>query len=348
MDSEYICNLPNSFPSVTLEAFIEFQRSVFKDEESDSEQAETLHLSSLSWLGADLEIQDKSAKENLVQKYTRLRCEVIEFSEELNRLAQEEGKDNLTGLHKQVIQLQEQLANCLVDQDPAATPAVQQQELLENLRQRITDISKGSKDGGARSSGSYDLYLQLEQSNASESLALMDQRLARLEKLVGPAQLAKRRVLSVGTDNLALVDALEFLDSRKYTLAPEHLSHVEGRLAALALKLNSLKEQKDKVDAAKTATEVSLLFASLENRAGVVTVLPEMIERLEDLKELHQASSGWNSRISDISSDQEKTETLLAENEKEVDRTRSLLADGLKGVTSKLEKLQASLQTLKA
>jgi len=271
----------------TFETFSDHDQDL--DEESDSEQMETLHLSSLSWIGGDLEILDRAEKENLLQKYTRLRCEVNEFSEELNSLAESAQEGSLAGLHKQV-----------------------------------------------------------DQPNSSETIARLDQRLARLEKVIGPDPLARRKVLSVGTDSLALVDAVDTLESRRYALAADHLSHVEGRISALVSKLNALKEQKKKVSAAKNVSEVSQLFGSLESRAGIVTVLPDIIERLQDLKELHQNSSNWNSRTSEISTDQEKTETLLSENCKQIESTQKMLSDGLQGVTLKLEKLQASLLTLKA
>jgi len=330
----------------TFETFSDHDQDL--DEESDSEQMETLHLSSLSWIGGDLEILDRAEKENLLQKYTRLRCEVNEFSEELNSLAESAQEGSLAGLHKQVIQLQQQLEGCLIEQDPSLPPPSNQQDLLENLRQQIKDITQGSGDSNAAVSGSYDLYLQVDQPNSSETIARLDQRLARLEKVIGPDPLARRKVLSVGTDSLALVDAVDTLESRRYALAADHLSHVEGRISALVSKLNALKEQKKKVSAAKNVSEVSQLFGSLESRAGIVTVLPDIIERLQDLKELHQNSSNWNSRTSEISTDQEKTETLLSENCKQIESTQKMLSDGLQGVTLKLEKLQASLLTLKA
>lgn len=331
----------------TFETFSDHEQEL--DEDSDSEQVETLHLSSLSWIGGDLEILNRAEKENLVQKYTRLRCEVNEFSEELISLADDAQKESLAGLHKQVVQLQQQLEGCLVEQDPALPPPSNQQDLLENIRQQIKDIAKGPSGGNpATSSGSYDLYLQVDQANSSETIARLDQRLAKLERVIGPDPLARRKVLSVGTDSLSLVDAVNTLESRRYAFAADHLSHVEGRISALVSKLNALKELKEKVSAAKNVSEVSQLFESMEGRAGIVAVLPDIIERLQDLKELHQNSSNWNSRTSEISTDQEKTESLLSENSKQIESTQKMLSEGLQGVTLKLEKLQASLLTIKA
>ena len=48
-----------------------------KEDESESEQSESLHMSSLSCVGGDLEIVQPGAKETLMQKFTRLHCEVL-------------------------------------------------------------------------------------------------------------------------------------------------------------------------------------------------------------------------------------------------------------------------------
>ena len=287
-------------------------------------------------------------KETLIQKFTRLRCEVTEFYEDLNSLAESE-TGNLAGLHKQVSQLQEQLEVCVVDQDGAATSnLVNQKELLENLKRQIEDISRSTGETSATNSASYELYLPVSEPITPEILSRLDQRLSKLEKMVGPDPLIRQKVLSAGTDSLPVIEAVEILEKRKPLLRPDHLSHIEGRIASLGTKLNALKDKKDKVDSARTASEVSKLYDALESREGIVTVLPEVLERLQDLKELHDSSRNWNSRCSETSTDQEKTESFLAENRSQIVRTQKVLSDGLTGVTEKMEKLQASLHSLPA
>merc|ERR1719167_1049607 len=185
---------------------------------------------------------------------------------------------------------------------------------------------------------SYDLYLQKKEPVTSECLALLDKRLTLLEETVG-SQPNHCRVLSVATDKQPLIDAVQVLDNRKYTLNPEHLSHIEGRLAALVTKLNALNEQKEKVNSAVKVSQVAKIFNSLEDRAGIVNILPDVYERLLDLKELHLMSSEWKSRAAEISADQGNTETLLVENRKLLSSTQSLLSSGLQGVDDKLEEL---------
>ena len=285
-------------------------------------------------------------KETFIQKFTRLRCEVTEFYEDLNSMTESE-TGNMTGLHKQVTQLQEQLEVCMVDQDGTASSSLlNQKDLLENLKKQIENISKSSGETSTSNCVSYELYLPVSDPVTPEHLSRLDQRLSKLEKVVGPDPLIRQKVLSAGTDSLPLTEAVKVLENRKSTLRSDHLSHIEGRIASLGTKLNALKDKKDKVDSSRTSSEVSQLYAAFENREGVVTILPEVYERLHDLQELHKSSLDWNSRCYETSSDQEKTENLLAENRSQIVRTQKLLSDGLTGVTEKLEKLQASLLTL--
>jgi len=320
------------------------EHEVEGDEDSDSDQSETLHLSSLSWLGSELEVSSGKEKETLIQKFTRLRCEVTEFCEELNSLEESAREGNLTGLYQQVSQLQDRLDVCEVDHD-INKHAVNQNHVLVDLKKQLREISSMKTGDGLEASASYNLYLHHKKPLTAEDLAFLDKRLAALEQTLGPES-NQRRVLSVTTDRLPLVDAVQVLDNRKYTLSPEHLSHVEGRLSALVGKMNGLNDQKDRVIKARSVSEVSKLFDALEDKVGIMNVLPEVYERLLDLKELHEIAKDWNSRSAEISADQGTTETLLLANRKLVTDTQSLLANGLQGVSQKLEALNQMLETI--
>lgn len=314
------------------------------DEESDSEQSETLHLSSLSWLGGDLELTASQDKESVMQKFTRLRYEIAEFSEELNSLAESAREGNLAGLYNQVHQLQENLNDCVVDKS-LTNESVNQNQLLEIVQTKIKEINSFSCESGPAKPANYELYLQMNEPPTPAALAQLDKRLTYLEKSLGP-DTEKQNVLSVGTDRVPLLDALEVLNSRKYSMNPEHLSHVEGRIAALTSKLNAVSEHKDSLSKARNLTEVTKLFDVMEDRAGLLMVLPEIKERLQDLKLLHTMSGEWNARTADLSKDQETTETLLAENRTLVRDTQALFSTDLEGVGKKLETLNGSLQAL--
>jgi len=318
------------------------------EDETDSEQSETLHLSSLSWLGAELEVVGSKDQETLFQKFTRLRCEVNELTDDLNSMTESARDGNLAGLHQQVVQLQDQLEVCfLQEDDPTAACVPSQQQLLINLKSVLEDFSRlDGKKVEASPAAAYDLYLKTSDPVTAECLANLDRRLAKQEKLVGPDQQPQHKVLSMGTDSLPLVAAVDMLELSKGVLHADHLSHVEGRLAALATKLNALSAMKKTTDMARHNNEIAALFTRRELRAGIGSVLAQVLQRLVDLRQLHQTATGWNSRVSQINSDQEKTERLLLENRTQIESTQRLLTRGLQDTTLKLERLQNSLVAL--
>lgn len=327
------------------------------DEDSvESEESETLHLSSLSWLG-ELEVGGgQEEEESLTQRFARLRCEVTELTEELDSLTESAREGSLVGLHSQVAQLGQQLEGCqLLVQvgTTAAGPGAQlagQKVILDQLSAQIRDIAQlaGGKPG--TTAGSFELYVRGGDvggaAATADSLPELDRRLARLEGLLGAHRPGQRRVLSSETDGLALSSAVDLLNQRRYTQTAQHLARVEGRLAALNNRMDLLGQQKSLVQKARTASQVSLLYDALESRAALMAVLPEVAARLADLADLQHGSKDWSGRLADTSALQETTDKLLAENRAQVESTQRLLTDGLGGILEKVGRMQDNLHTL--
>ena len=96
-------------PGIALDQPDTFETSGTGDDEVEEEEgsggeepAPVLHLSSLSWLG-DLEIGSGGETEGLVQRYTRLRCEVAELAEELDAMTESAREGQVAGLSIQVL-----------------------------------------------------------------------------------------------------------------------------------------------------------------------------------------------------------------------------------------------------
>jgi hypothetical protein len=282
------------------------------DESVESEESETLHLSSLSWLG-ELEVGG-GTQETLTQRFTRLRCEVTELSEELDSLTESAREGSLAGLDRQVSQLRHQLETCELAPDgtAAASHLTGQSAVLEELSAQIRDIAQlaGPADTPV---GNFELFLHGGSRGGaagsdSNSLPELDRRLARLEALVGSQRPDQRRVLSAETDGLALCGAIQVLNQRRCFQTAQHLTHIEGRLAALNHRLDTLGQQKSLVQKAKSGSQVSALYAALESQAGLIAVLPEVAARLTDLAELQRGAQGWGARLADTAQQQETTD----------------------------------------
>jgi hypothetical protein len=103
----------------------------------ESEESETLHLSSLSWLG---ELEVGGDKETLTQRFTRLRCEVTELTEDLDSLTESAREGSLAGLHRQVLQLRQQLEGCDLAQEgtTSSSQIMNQKAVLEELAVQVS------------------------------------------------------------------------------------------------------------------------------------------------------------------------------------------------------------------
>ena len=67
-------------------------------------------------------------------------------------------------------------------------------------------------------------------------------------------------MLSVETNTKNVTAAISVLNSRLALLEPSHLEHVEGRLAALLQKLNSISEKKVALEDSEKNNKVAELY----------------------------------------------------------------------------------------
>ena len=85
----------------------------------------------------------------------------------------------------------------------------------------------------------YELFLA-----TGEKVRLDISTVDAIENVVGKEGVGNRKVLSVETDGQTMARATDTLGSRKNFLQQQHVDHVEGRLATLTYKMNTIGEQK--------------------------------------------------------------------------------------------------------
>ena len=94
--------------------------------------------------------------------------------------------------------------------------------------------------------------------------------------------------LSMETNQKSVTGAIEVLSSRLSLLAPSHLDHVEGRLAALLQKMNTISERKAVIEDAEKQAKVSELYDLCMKTEAESVVLPKIVDRLDSLQTLHE------------------------------------------------------------
>ena len=314
-----------------------------EEETSLGEPAPVLHLSSLSWLG-DLEVGGGGEAEGLVQRYTRLRCEVAELSEELDAMTESSREGDVAGLSLQVADLGRRLAECDVV-EKAGEPAAAG-EAKDKL---IRDIEALLKKPGATESatpGLYQLYLGGQAQRPAVDLASVEARVAALERMVGQEAVGERRALAAATEGRTLQYAADNLAAKRGYFQQQHLDHVEGRLAALNLKMNVVGEQKEAVLAAKEEDKLAKVSRLVEGQASLATVLPDLLTRLEEVEQLGARAAGWPQVLDSCQQSQQTTKALIGDTRVAVAETRAAL-DSLTSVAARFDQLERQLETLK-
>jgi len=346
-------------PGIALDQPDTFETSGTGDDEVEEEEgsageepAPVLHLSSLSWLG-DLEIGSGGETEGLVQRYTRLRCEVAELAEELDAMTESAREGQVAGLSIQVSDLGQRLARCEIAEK--AGGSVDGGEGAKQVKERLIKDIEGLRKGGGESKSSatpglYQLYLddQHQIKQPGVDIASVEGRLAALERAVGPQPVGERRALSAATDGKSLQYAVDNLAAKRSYFQQQHLDHVEGRLAALSLKMNAIGEQKAAILTAREEDKLSRLCKLVEGQASLATVLPELVERLEEVEKVGGRATGWPELLDSCEQSQQNTKKIISDTKTSVEETTTTLEGSLASVAEKFSELQKKLQTIKA
>ena len=213
----------------------------------------------------------------------------------------------------------------------------------------IEGLRKAGASESSTTSGLYQLYLddQHQTKQPSVDLASIESRLAALEKALGPQPVGERRALSAATDGKSLQYAVDNLAAKRSFFQQQHLDHVEGRLAALSLKMNAIGEQKAAVMSAREEDKLSRLCKLIEGQASLSTVLPELVERLGEVEKVGGRAAGRPELLDSCEQSQQNTKKTISDTKTAVEDTTTNLEGSLASVAEKFSELQKKLQTIK-
>jgi len=319
----------------------------------------------IAWTG-DFELAGKDETETPEQKYQRLNCEVRQLLDDLDQLkesgAEKVGNQSLIGLAKQTASLQDQLAGLKLEeylgsepvkdlQDPSGTTKI---KLLTQIEQLKASRAAGSADNKTANVNSddnqvmYELMMKPDTSKMEErkKMALFECRLESLEKVLGPSQ-QKLSVLSVETNTKNVTAAISVLNSRLGLLEPSHLEHVEGRLAALLQKLNSISEKKAALEDSEKNNKVAELYDMVTANQAVATALPDVVDRLDSLQALHEQALQFSKTLVQLDSLQQKLESNLSTNQKTLEETKTKFSENLGTIQKNFDTIDQRLTKLK-
>eukprot|EP00095_Tigriopus_kingsejongensis_P008970 maker-scaffold334_size202906-snap-gene-1.31 protein:Tk08970 transcript:maker-scaffold334_size202906-snap-gene-1.31-mRNA-1 annotation:"dynactin subunit 2" len=318
----------------------------------------------VAWSG-DYEVDPEAKDETLMQKYQRLNCEVRELVEELESAkdkdeAKKDQSQSLDVLVHQVQGLNEELASLNLEErlgrdtlkglyDPEGLASA---KMLAHLAALQTGTRSQANRSGEKSVDSssviYELLMKPDTAKLEhlERIAHMDKRLESLERTIGAAP-EQMSTLSMETNQKSVLGAIQVLSKRTALLEPAHLDHVEGRLAALQSKMNSIAERKPILADQAKQSKIDELYDMVHRSVGQTQMLEEVVERLEALQDLHGRAQSFDQTLAELEEVQSKIGNNLANNQSLLKATQDKFKENLTNIQENFKVLDDRLTKMK-
>ena len=249
-------------------------------------------------------------KETIIQRLNRLKIEVGELSHDVSRM--QSGKEEQVSaldMSKQVESLRAQLDGINLNE-----LGVNSLNTDLNVREIIANLQSESRKSDAAESphGSYQLYLKpSEQEKQNLQVANLEQRIARLEKVLGTDS-ANFGVL-ISHAGGSLQEAVTVMEAKLSLLDPEQLPQVDSRLQAILSKVNEINKahKASGEEQSNVNKKIADLFEVVQKWERVRGSLPTLVDRLKALDTLHSKSADFSATLGHLESVQSRITSQL-------------------------------------
>ncbi|CAJ1050408.1 dynactin subunit 2 [Xyrichtys novacula] len=305
-------------------------------------------------------------KETPQQKYQRLVSEIQELTQEVETIQaatkESNAEERLTPvvLAQQAAQLKQQLVSAHLDSllgpqahinlaDPDGALA---RRLLTQLE--AAKSSRGSGDSKPTATAKapdgvvlYELHSRPEQEKFNESakMAELEKRLAELEIAVGSGS-DKQGPLSAGVQGASLMDTIELLQARVSALDSTTLDQVEARLQSVLGKMNEIAKHKAAIEDADTQNKVSQLYDTVQKWDAMSTSIPQVVQRLVAVKELHEQAMQFGQLLTHLDTTQQMINNSLKDNNTLLTQVQQTMKENLVAVEENFSALDQRMKKL--
>ncbi|KAI9548802.1 Dynactin subunit 2 [Dissostichus eleginoides] len=308
-------------------------------------------------------------KETPQQKYQRLVNEIQELTQEVDTIQaatkDSNAEERLTPvvLAQQAAQLKHQLVSAHLDSllgpqahinlaDPDGALA---RRLLTQLE--VAKGSRGSSAGDSKPTASakgpdgvvlYELHSRPEQEKFNESakMAELEKRLAELEMAVGSGSDKQQGPLSAGVQGGSLMDTIELLQARVSALDSATLDQVEARLQSVLGKMNEIAKHKAAIEDAETQNKVSQLYDVVQKWDAMSTSVPQVVQRLVAVKELHEQAMQFGQLLTHLDTTQQMINNSLKDNNTLLTQVQQTMKENLGAVEENFSALDERMKKL--
>ncbi|KAG8007649.1 Dynactin subunit 2, partial [Nibea albiflora] len=120
--------------------------------------------------------------------------------------------------------------------------------------------------------------------------------------------------LSAGVQGTSLMDTIELLQARVSALDSATLDQVEARLQSVLGKMNEIAKHKAAIEDADTQNKVSQLYDVVQKWDAVSTSIPQVVQRLVAVKELHEQAMQFGQLLTHLDTTQQMINNSLKDN----------------------------------
>ncbi|XP_039909859.1 dynactin subunit 2 [Hirundo rustica] len=307
------------------------------------------------------------AKETPQQRFQRLQHEVQELLRDVEQIqssVKESGaEEELTpmALARQVEVLKQQLLSSHLEKvlGPGAAIDFADPEgaLAKRLLQQL-EVAKCSKaapgKGPARDTApagdavTFELYWRPEQDQFAQSAKVseLEKRLAQLEAAMR-CEADSQNPLLVGLKGSSLMDTVQVLQAKVNVLDMAVLDQVEARLQSVLGKVNEIAKHKATVQDADTQSKIHQLYETLQSWDAVASALPDVVQRLVTLRDLHEQATQFGQVLVHLDTTQQEiagalkdNAVLLAEVQKTMKDNLAIVEDNFADIDARIKWLQ--------
>ncbi|KAM5180137.1 dynactin subunit 2 [Mantella aurantiaca] len=305
-------------------------------------------------------------KETPQQKYQRLLHEVQELTQEVDKI-QSTVKESATeekltpvALAKQVATLKQQLVSNHLEKLLGSDAAINLTDPDGALAKRLLtqlDVAKTRKgpEGKSPAKGSdkdgglvtYQLHSRPEQNKFSQAakLAELEKRLGELESAVQFDQ-DPQNPLTVGLQGSNLMDTVEILQAKVNMLDVASLDQVEARLQSVLGKMNEIAKHKAAVEDADTESKVHQLFDIVQKWDSMSGTLPQVVQRLVALKQLHEHAMQFGQLLTHLDTTQQMIANSLKDNKSAMAVVQKAMKENLASVEDNFSIVDSRIKKL--
>lgn len=239
------------------------------------------------------ELAGEGEKETPIEKYRRIKCEMDQLMQEItdmnaNAAISNEDKQSYEAVHTVVNGAKKVLGSLRLEQVLGTEAASSSSDgEVKRLLTRVEEFRK-NRDG-AKSTKPLSMTTTTEQLEQTKRIAELEERLHRVETLIGVQKPEKlSRLASTIETNGTLLDSIQQISTKAALLQPGQLDEIETRINALAGKMNAINEKCTSLGRnTENDAKIQELYGIAKKTEPIAKLLPNMLQRMQTLEQLH-------------------------------------------------------------